>query len=105
MTTSITLDSIGCYIHSRKIHPPGRPSLEASSSTLGTSSNDAYRVVGIPLSGDVHGLSGHQTHMDLALYFLEDMLHIISYISNAQGMLVHSVMDVVRQHQSFDIVP
>ena len=34
--------------------------------------------------------------MDMALYFLEDMLHIISYISDTQGILVRLVMDVVR---------
>ena len=104
MATSITYDSIHCYIHSRHPRSPGQPSLEASSSTSGTSSNDAYRATGLPLPGDVHALSGHQTHMDLALYFLEDMLQIISYILDTQGMLVHLVMDVVRQHQS-PIVP
>ena len=41
----------------------------------------------------------------MALYFLEDMLHIVRYISDTQGILVHSVMDVVRQYQSPDIVP
>ena len=43
--------------------------------------------------------------MDLALYFLEDMLHIIDYISDTHGILVHSMMDVVRQHQSPGMVP
>ena len=43
-------------------------------------------------------------HMDLALYFLEDLLQSISYISDTQWMLVHLVMDAIRHHQS-PIVP
>ena len=43
--------------------------------------------------------------MDVALYFLEDMLHIVRYISDTQGIPLHAVTDVVRQHQSPDMVP
>ena len=42
--------------------------------------------------------------MDVALYFLEDMLHIVRYIFDTQGIPLHAVMDVVRQHQSPDMV-
>ena len=102
---SITSDSIDRYLHSRRSHPLGRPSSHASSSTSGTSSNDAYRAVGLPLPRDIHGISGQQRHMDVALYFLEDMLRIVRYISDTQGIPVHAVTDVVRQHQSPDMVP
>ena len=61
--SSITSNSIGCYIHSRHPRPPGRPSSEASSSTSGTSSDEAYRVVGLPVLGDVHALSRQHTHV------------------------------------------
>ena len=104
VTASITSDSLGHYIHSRQSCPPSRPSLEASSSTSGTSSDEAYRAVGLLVPGDVHALSGHHMHMDLALYFLEDLLQSISYISDTQGMLVHLVMDAIRHHQSL-VVP
>ena len=43
--------------------------------------------------------------MDVALYFLEDMLHIVGYISDTQGILLHAMTNVVRQHQSPDMVP
>ena len=58
MTASITSNSLGHYIHSQSPHPPGRPSSKASSSTLGTSSDDAYRATGLPLLGDIHGILG-----------------------------------------------
>ena len=102
---SITSDSIDCYLHSRRSHPLGRPSSQASSSTLGASSDDVYRAVGIPLPRDIHGISGQQRHMDVALYFLEDMLHIVRYISDTQGIPLHAMMDFFRQHQSPDMVP
>jgi hypothetical protein len=105
VAASITSDSIGRYLHSRRPHPLGRPSSQASSSTSGASSDDAYRAAGLPLPGDIRGLSGQQAHIDMAQYFLEDMLHLISYISDTLRIPVHSVMDVVREHQSPGIVP
>ena len=96
VVTSITLDSIDRYLHSRHPCTPSRPSSEASSSTLGASSDVAHRAVGLPLPGDICGLSGQKTHMDMALYFLEDIFHIMSSIFNTQGIPVHSMMDVVK---------
>ena len=66
---SITSDSVDRYLHSRCARPLGRPSSQASSSTSGASSDDVYRAVGLPLSHDIHGISGQQRHMDVALYF------------------------------------
>ena len=43
--------------------------------------------------------------MDVALYFLEDMLHIVRYIFDTQVIPLHAVTDVVRQHQIPDMVP
>ena len=43
--------------------------------------------------------------MDVALYFLEDILHIVRYIYDTQRIPLHTVTDVVRQHQSPDMVP
>ena len=93
---SITSYSIDRYLHSRHARPLGQPSSQASSSTSGTSFDDPYRVVGLLLTWDICGISGQQRHMDMALYFVEDMLHIISYISYTQGILIHLVIDVVR---------
>ena len=105
IAASITSDSIDHYLHNRCSLPLGRPSSQASSSTSSASSDDAYRAAGIPLPRDIHGISGQQRYMDVALYFSEDMLHIVKYISDTQGILLHVVMDVVRQHQSPDMVP
>ena len=79
---SITSDSVDRYLYSRRARPLGRPSSQASSSTSGASSDDVYRVVGLPLPRNICGISGQQRHMDVAVYFLEDMLHIVRYISN-----------------------
>ena len=55
--TSITFDSLGNYIHTRQSHL-GLPSSKALSGTSGTSPNEAYRVVGLPVPSNVCALSG-----------------------------------------------
>ena len=87
---SITSDSIDLYLRSRRSHSLGRPSSQASSSTSGASSDDAYRAAGLPLPRDIRGISGQQRHMDVALYFLEDMLHIVRYISDTRDSATRS---------------
>ena len=41
-----------------------------------------YRATELPLPGDIHAILEKHTHMDLALYFLEELLQSISYIYN-----------------------
>lgn len=84
---------MGRYILTRLSR--ARSSSEASSSTTVGVTDETYKTIGLPIPGEIRALSGHHSHLDMALYFLEDLLQAYSHIVDMHKIPIHSVRDFI----------